>query len=853
MLRNFLEALGQDVAYSVRLLRRSPGFAVVAIFTIALGIGATTTIFTLINALLLRSIPVRDPQQLVVLSDPAAAGLMNGVTMGERTLFSYHEFEGLRDQNQVFSALFATDSQSRSAPLALTPAEQGSATNMLLVSGGYFSVLGVEPLLGRTFGVEVDTGIGAHPVAVVSDAFWRQRLQADPAVIGRKLRVRQIVFDVIAVLRPSFAGIKVGDSPDVWIPLTMRAAIFTGLNVLAWNPGSITKIMFLQLVGRLRPGVSLEQANASINVTYRQILQAEAGTIADEGQRKQVLNAFIVARDGRRGLSTIRQSYAKPLDVLMGLVALLLVLACANVANLLLARATGRNREIAVRVAIGAGRARVVQQLMTESVLIAMIGGAVGLLLARWADALLLRMVSTGSTLLPVDIRADAMVMAFTLAVTLLTGVLFGLAPALRTTDVKGVNLVVSLRGTSRSILGGGRGSGRLPIGKLLVGTQVAISLLLLVAAGLFVRSLQNLKSETFGYEPTQMLLFRLLPTTAGYRGAALNQLLRDLTQKFSAIPGVRGVTLSDNGLFFGRDSGDQISVLGQAPQSGQNMEASWDQVGPNYFTTIGIPVLMGRDVTERDSTGPHACWLNQTMSRYYFGDANPIGRQIRDDYPETLYTCEIVGVVGDARYNSIRETTPRRFYVPYFNPIDPSLDPTFEIRIASGGDTSIGAAVREAIRQTNPALDLPDIRTIALQVDGQLLRDRLTARLSVVCGGLAMLLACIGLYGVMSYNVAGRTSELGVRMALGAHRSGILGLVLREALVVTMIGAVVGLAFAVAATRIIQSLLFGLTARDPLTFAGAAVLLVGVAACAAVIPAWRASHVEPMVALRYE
>jgi predicted permease len=850
MLRNSLETLGQDVAYGVRLLRRSPGFAAVAVLTVALGIGATTTIFTLIHALLLRNIPVRDPQQLIVLSDPAAAGLQNGVMTGERALFSYHEFEGLRDQNEVFSGLFATDSQSRSAPLALTSSEQGSATNILLVSGGYFSVLGVEPLLGRTFGVEVDQGIGAHPVAVVSATFWRQRLHGDPGVIGRKLHIRQIVFDVIAVLPPAFTGIKVGDAPDVWIPLTMRSAVYTGLNVLAWNPGSITKIMFLQLVGRLRPGVSLEQANASINVTYKQILQAEAGTIADEGQRKQVLNASIVSRDARRGLSTIRRSYAKPLDVLMGLVALLLVLACANVANLLLARASRRNREIAVRVAIGAGRARIIQQLITESVLIAMIGGAVGLLIARRADALLLRMVSTGPAPLPVDVHSDATVLAFTLAVTVLTGVLFGLAPALRTTDLHGMNLV--LRGTTRSILGGGRGGARLPIGKLLVGTQVAISLLLLVAAGLFVRSLQNLTSESFGYEPTQMLLFRLLPTTAGYRGAALNQLLRDLTQTFSAVPGVRGVTLSDNGLFFGRDSGDQISILGQAPQPGQKMDASWDEVGPNYFTTIGIPVLTGRDVTERDSAGPHVCWINQTMSRYYFGDANPIGRQLRDDYPETLYTCEIVGVVADARYNSIRETTPRRFYVPFFNPIEPALDPTFEIRFAGGG-TSVAAAVREAIRQTNPALDPPDIRTIALQVDAQLFRDRLTARLSVVCGGLAMLLACIGLYGVMSYNVAWRTSELGVRMALGAGRSRILGLVLREALAVTTIGAAAGVAVALAATRIVQSLLFGLTARDPVTFGGAATLLVGVAACAAAIPAWRASRVEPMVALRYE
>ena len=844
-----METLRQDIRFAIRALAKSPGFTTIAIMTLALGIGANTAIFSVINAVLLRDLPVRNPGQLAVLSDPESAGMQNGVSNGERDLFSYHEFEGLRDQNTVFSGLFATHSNAVPVPISLNSSEQGSPTSVLLVSGGYFSILGIDAVEGHTFGTEVDTGIDAHPVAVVSYSFWRQRMQGAADVAGRQLHLRQRVFDIIGVLPPAFTGIKVGESPDVFIPLTMASAVYPGRSILQWNPGSVTKILFLQVIGRMKSGVTLAQANASINVTYKQILSFEAGTIADERERHDILDAYIKTKDARHGISVVRGEYTRPLNVLMGLVGLLLLLACANVANLLLARATGRNREMAVRVALGAGRRRLIQQLITESMLVAVLGGAVGLIAARWADSLLLRMVSSGPTPLPLDVNPDLAVLGFTVLATLVTGVLFGLAPALRSTRVDLNNV---LRGASRSISGGADGATRMPMGKVLVAAQVAISLVLVVTAGLFVRSLRNLTSTKLGYDPENLLIFRIFPTTAGYKGDAQIPLLRDLTQKFSSIPGVRAVALSENGLFLGRESADQITILGRTPKPGQEMHARWDEVGPNYFSTIGIPILMGRDVTEHDSSGAHMCWVNETFARYYFGSESPIGQQIRDDYPETIYTCEIAGVVADAKYNSVKEKTPRRFYVAFFNPIEQPGDATFEVRF-SGSGSAVSTAVREAIRQTNGSMDPPNIRTIPLQMDVELLQDRLTARLSTFFGAVALLLACIGLYGVVSYSVARRTSEMGVRMALGAQRGSILGMVLRESLLVTLIGAAVGLGAAIGATRVVQSMLYGLNARDPLTMAGSAAVLILVALLAAGIPAWRASRVDPMVALRYE
>ncbi len=628
-----MEILRQDSRFALRSFGKNPGFSAIAILTLALGIGANTAIFSVINAVLLRTLPVRDPQQLVVLSDPEDAGMSIGESSGERGLYTYHEFEGLAGQNQIFSGMFAANSQVSPVPVSLGGSDQNAGpANISMVSGTFFPVLEVQPFIGRTFSDEVDQGRGAHPVAVISYAFWQRRMQQDPSVIGRTLRIRQTAFDVIGVLPPEFTGVMVGQAPDIYLPLTMEESVYPGKDFLTWKPGSVTKIMFLQIVGRLKPGISLEQAQASINVSFQQVLHAEAGTLSDPNEQHNLLDQKIVARDARHGLSVLRGEYKQPLVALMVLVGLVLLLACANVANLQLARAASRQRELAVRVALGAGRGRLLRQLLTESLLLAGLGGALGLLLSLWADRLLLRMVKSGSTPLPLDVNPDLHVLLFTLGITLFTGILFGIAPAMRALRV---DLNHVLRGASGSITGSGSGPSRLPMGRVLVGVQVALSLLLLVAAGLFVRSLRKLSAIPLGYEAEHLLLFRMDPMLDGYKQPSVAQLYQQLLPKFAAIPGVRAATLSQNGLFFNSESADQISILGYTPKSGQEMNARFDQIGPNYFGTIGIPVLMGRDVAPQDLGGQRYCWINQTMARYYFGDENPLGRHLRDEYPE--------------------------------------------------------------------------------------------------------------------------------------------------------------------------------------------------------------------------
>ncbi len=853
--RRLMERLMQDIRFALRALLKNPGFSAVAILTLALGIGANTALFSVMNALILRRLPVRNPQQLVVLSDPNHSGMENGTENDVRFAFTYHEFEGLRDNNLVFSGILAFGSFIIDDPVATSESGQGTQAGISMVSGGYFSTLGVQPMIGHGFNPDVDRGLGQFPQAVLSYAFWQQRMNRDPGVIGRKIRIRQTLFDVIGVMPREFTGIAVGDSPDIWVPLTMQQAINPGADWLTQQPGVVAKRMFLHIVGRMKPGVTLAQANSSINVTFHNVLKAEGDTIPDASIRSQVTEGRIVTRDARHGLSELRGQYAKPLGVLMGLVGLLLLLACANVANLLLARSAARQRELTVRVALGAGRDRLVRQLLTESVLLSTMGAAVGLFLADWGDQLLLRMVSDTSTPVPLDVHLDWMVMAFTIGVTLFTGILFGLIPAMRATRIDLNNV---LRGASRSISGGERGSGRLPVGRVLVGTQVAISLLLLVAAGLFIRNIQNLTRIPLGYEADHLLMFRLNPKLNGYQAAAVHPLYQTLLAKLSAVPGVRGATLSGNGVQYGGDSNTEIAISGYTPNSGQEMDATFEEIGPHYFSTVGIPILMGRDIEKQDESGARQCWINQTMAKYYFGNDNPLGRHIVDTYPDERAEMEIVGVVADARLHSLREEMDRRFFVPYFNPIGQPSIAVFILRY-SGDGSALSSTVRGLVNDNGKGLDPLVFRTVPTQIDQHIMGDHLTAKLSSFFGLVALLLASIGLYGVLSYTVSRRTSEIGVRMALGAQQVNVLRLILQDALTVTLIGTAIGLGSSLALTKALESwsllsgLFYGISAHDPLTLAVASVVLLAVATLAAFVPAWRASRTDPITALRYE
>ncbi|MGB7589825.1 MAG: ABC transporter permease [Terriglobia bacterium] len=815
-----MNTLLQDLRYGVRMLAKNPGFTAVAVLTLALGIGANTAIFTVINSVLLSTLPVKDPRQLVVLTDPDSHGMNVGNNSGDRELLTYPEFQELRERNQVFSGILAADSNVPKLMVAVEGSEQsseGAPAYVGMVSGSYFSVLGVNAILGRTFTTEVDKLRDANPVAVISYTFWRSRFGGKPSVLGRRIRIRRASYEIIGVAPPRFFGETVGFAPDIWVPLTMQAEIFPGQDWLSLEKNPIEKTMWLQVMARLKPGVSVAQAKASINVTFQQLLRSQIGSGMSANDRRDFLNQRIALVDGSHGASTLRDEFGKPLLILMGVVGLVLLIACANVANLLLARAASRQKEIAVRVALGAGPARLFRQLLTESVLLAAMGGALGLLLADWADAVLLRLVSRGAAPVPLDIHPDAKILAFTLLLSLLTGILFGLAPAFR---VARLDLNSILKGTSRGVVGSVAQGGRVSAGKILVVVQVALSLLLLTVAGLFVHSFRKLAEVKLGYDRDHLLLFRVDPVTAGYKGTAIAQLYRDMLERIRAI---------------------------------QEMNARFDHVGPNYFSTIGIPVLLGRELGPQDEgNGQRVGVINQTMARYYFGDANPIGRRIWDMFPTTHTAFVVVGVVGDAKYNSVRENTPRRFYVPFFNPIGDPASASVEVR-AIGNPSAVGSAVREAVKQTAMSLPPIEIHTMTELVGESLTRDRMITALSGFFGALAVLLACVGIYGIMAYAVAGRTNEIGIRMALGAQRGNILWSVLRESLLLVLIGAAIGLPAVIGAAKLITSLLFGLTPADPVALTLAIALMFAVSALASYIPARRAAKVDPMVALRYE
>jgi putative ABC transport system permease protein len=838
----------KDLRYGVRMLAKNPGFTAVVVLCLALGIGANTAIFTLIDNLLLRRLPVENPEQLVILSDPGSSGVSIGSQGGERSLYSYPEYVHLRNHNQVFSGMFASESGQARVKVSLDGSSDAQEQiGSRLVTGGYFNVLGIHALLGRVFTTDDDKSPGANPIAVISYNYWKRRFALDPSVIGKTLKVHDTIFTVVGVTPQGFSGESVGGSPDIYFPMMMQGQVIAGRQWLTQSKSVMEKVMWLHIFGRLKPGVTLQQADASMNVAFQQMLVSELGSKMTESERRDYLDQKIKASDGSTGVSGLRESFREPLLVLMSLVGLVLLIACANVANLLLVRATARQKEIAVRLALGAGRGRLVRQLLTESVFLALLGGALGALLASWADGVLLRLVAAGNNSILLDLHPDARILGFTLVVSLFTGILFGLAPAWRSTHM---DLAPVLKDAAR---GTSAGRSRFGLGKILVVAQVAMSLLMLIGAGLFVRSLQKLMSADLGYNPDKLLLVRIDPVPSGYQGAAVTRLYQQLLERFKAIPGVRAATLSENGLFSHSESGDPISIQGFTPKSGQNMNARFDQVGPNYFATVGIPILMGRDVSPDDSgNAPRVGMINQTMAQYYFGKENPIGKQITDEYPDNRESFQVVGVVADAKYNNLREETPRRFYVPYFNPIIPGGAANFEIRTFAN-PSSVTEAIRHEINSVDKSLTVTDVNTMGELVDDSLGRDKLVAKLSSIFGALALLLASIGLYGVMAYAVARRTNEIGVRIALGAARANVVWLVLRETLWMVAIGIAIGLPAALAATRLISSRLYGLSATDPLTIIGAALVMLVVAMLAGFIPARRASRVDPMVALRYE
>jgi predicted permease len=836
---SWLEHLLQDIRYGLRMLVKSPGFTGVAVLSLALGIGANTAIFSLLNAVLLRELPIQNPGQLVLLGRGRSAGSTSDCCSTE--LYSYPFYRVMRQKNQVFSDVSAILSLPfRSMHGAVGGSSSLEPMNVQLVSGTYFPMLGVKPVLGRPFSEAEDEPAGGHPVAIVSYSWWKRRFGRNPAVVGNTIKLGSTAYTIIGVTPPEFFGTIVGESPDLWIPLSMDKEVSPG-----WNGLDNKWFQSLYILARLKPGVSRQQAQANVNLLAGQIWHEYIGPVLSKQQQEDLQHAQIQLTPGARGLSRLRFEFSLPLQILMAVVALVLLIACANIANLLLARATTRQREIAVRMAIGAGRMRLIRQMLTESLLLALFGGALGVMFASWGSEALLAMVSSGPQPLPLDVAPDARVLGFTFLVSLATALLFGTAPALRTTRIE---LTPALKE--------GRGSGpaasRIPLAKALIISQVTLSLVLLIGAGLFLHTLANLASIDTGFDKASVLLFGIDPPAVGYKeDARLATLYEQIEQRVSAQPGVRAASIS----FFTFNEGawdDPVVVEGGKPMPGNRNDVIHNVIGPSYFTSMGIPLLVGRVFGRRDTaTSPKVAVINETMARQFFPGGSPIGRRfgIGSD-PKQSPDIEVVGVVKDAKYQSLRERPWPAAYYPYTQRIGYYYD--FEVRY-SGDPQAIISEVRHTISEVDHNLPVRYQNTLAQQIQGSVTSQTLVAQLSSFFGALAVFLACIGIYGLTSYAVGRRTNEIGIRMALGARQADVLRMVMRETVGLVLAGLAIGIPVALATSRWAASLLYGLKPHDPVTLFTAITLLLVMAAVAGYLPARRASKVEPMTALRYE
>ncbi len=834
-----MTGLFQDLRYAARQLRKSPGFTAVAVLTLALGIGANTSIFTVVNGLLLKMLPVERPQELVVVGDPSEVNSRSDGT--PRTdVFSYPLYKELRDQNSVFKGLCAAATSHRIE----VDTGQGEFPNQAMVgrmvSGNYFTVLGLKPAAGRLLSDTDDTAENANPVVVLNYEYWLRKFALSPSIIGKEIRLNAYPFTVIGVAPAGFDGDVVGEQMALFVPLSMQPQIYRGRH---WRNSE--NVSWLSLIGRLKSRVNPAQAEANLNIVFQQAMRGEYGAALSSDDRNALHDAHIKVAPGGGGLSEMRHDYRVPLLLLMGIVGLVLLIACVNVANLLLARATVRNKEIAIRLAIGANRGRVLQQLLTESALLGLLGGIAGSLFAVWGVRFLVGLFGSDASL---PVAPDWRVLAFTITVSLLTGIAFGLVPALQTMKVR---VSPALKGANRATRETGSKFGW---GKSLIAGQVALSLLVLFAAGLLVRSLQKLMTQDFGYPRDHLVISRLDPTAAGYSHEQMKLLAQQLMLRLAATPGVRDVTYSSNGIFAGTESGDAIIVPGFTG-SHHDRSAMEDYVGPDYFGVVGISILSGRQIENQDTgTSARVAVVNEAMVKYFFGGKNPVGRQFSIDDPDWLNKpVTIIGVSRDAKVydGSIREIVKPRFYLAFQQVPDP-IQIVVEAQTSGEPSTAV-ASLLSQIKATDPHLPISFAKAVDTLVSERAGDQIALAKLSAFFGGLALLLTCIGLYGVMSYTVASRTRELGVRMALGAQRSDVMELVLGEAMLLVGIGLLIGIPLALASTHILHSFLFGLNSTDPFSLVAVILLLGIVAAIAGFIPARRAAKVDPTVALRYE
>jgi len=885
-----MTTLIQDLRYGLRMLAANAGFTVVAVLTLALGIGANTAIFSLIDAVMLRALPVRDQSRLVVMSWSAhKAPRRNGTS-------SFGDCSGNEDENKnpsgcslpyPFVELIHSEKQAFSSatafagPARLVLSGNGPArmAEGELVSGDYFSTLGVNALVGRTLGPADDLP-SAPPAVVLSYAFWQDAFGGDRSALGRTIVLNSVPYTIVGVAEPNFTSLTPGKTQDLFLPLSMDSRLS-----IDWMGGEDARSLnswWLVVVARLKPGVTLQSAQAAASLLFRnEMLNGQ------NPRSKASDDPRIVLKPAQSGLDGRRRSISMPLYVLMSAVGLILLIACANVAGLLLSRAAARRKEMAVRLALGAGRLRMLRQLLTESVMLSLAGGALGVLVAIWGvPALTVLMSSNGDRPFPFVVGPDWRVLGFTIGVSLFAGILFGLAPALRSSRL---DLTPALRESASGQQGGEmRRSRRFHLGKALVAIQVALSIVVLIGAGLVVRTLRNLRSIRPGFDTRNVLLFSIDPTLQKYSDSKIQNLYRDLQERLAALPGVISVSYSSDSLLSGSLWTSDLHVEGQAEKASQEVDML--AVGPDFYKTLRIPLIGGRSFTGADFTQaaqaaavekalretaspsaassaskssataapPIPVLVNAQFVHNYFEKQNPLGKRLTAgdnsetsgnaaEKPRITKVWEIVGVVGDTKYSDLRREVHPTVYVPVTGG-----GATFELRTASSSSALI-SAVRRTVSDADNNLPIFGVRTQSQRIDELLTQERLIARLGSCFGGLALLLACVGLYGLLSFEVARRTREIGIRMALGAERADVLRGIAGQGLRITIVGVVAGLAAGAAVTRFLSSLLFGLKASDPVTFAGVSLILIAVALLACYLPARRATKVDPMVALRYE
>jgi putative ABC transport system permease protein len=832
-----------DLKFALRQLRKSPGFAVTAVLTLALGIGVNTAIFSLLDQALLRSLPVRDPKQLVLL-EATPFDVWNGSTSinggEESAYFSYPMYKDLRDQNKVFDGLIAMVQ----AQAGVEWKQQSSLASAELVSGNYFDVLGVRPAVGRLLVQQDDVATNGNPVAVLSFQYWKNHFAQDPRVVGQTLTVNGHPFQILGVSQPGFDSAIWGSPADIFVPMTMKPVVIPNTSDLDHHDSR-----WLNILGRLKPGETRAQAQAAMAPLWHSLRAAELPLLRNNSKRFVdgfVTHSKLLVVDGSQGFSYSRDDLRTPLLIVMGMVVLVVLMAAVNVASLVLVRSAGRVREFSMRYALGAKQGQVVRQLLIEGLVLGVLGGAAGLLLVPAATQFLVSRMTSGEGQPPFSTSIDGRVLAFNFVVAIGVSLLFALAPALQLWKP---DLASRMKEQSAASTGG-----RLTFRRATVALQIGLSLLLLVCSGLFVRTLENLRNVNVGFATDHLITFGLEPNLAGYNKDAVLPIHKRVLDSLAALPGVVSVGATDDPELAGNGDSGNISVQGYTAAEGEDMNAERPHVTPAYFTTLKVPLLAGRAFTDADdATRTPVAIVNETLAKRFFeSPQNAIGRRLANGGGDKVkYEIEIVGVARDYIHRGMRGTVKMAAYTPAAQNSNPA-GMAYYIRTWRAPENAM-AMTRQAIRQIDSKLVIDSLSTMNEEIDRNINDERMIALLAVSFGVLATLLAGIGLYGVLAYATAQRTREIGVRMALGSNRSGIIVLVLKDVLKLAGISVAVAIPVAILATRVLKSQLFGVSNMDPIVLALATLLVAAVAVIAAALPARRAANVEPMKALRNE